>query len=48
MEGSSAMTLSDRLRSTLGPKAAALLMIGCRAGTTMLAPSAQAQATATS
>lgn len=39
------MTLSDRLRSRLGPKAAALLILACGAGTTVLAPSAPAQAT---
>ena len=41
----SAMTLSDRLRSRLGPKAAALPMIACGAGTAAPAPSAYAQAT---
>jgi len=39
------MTLSDRLRSRLGPKAAVLFMIACGAGTAVLAPSAPAQAT---
>jgi len=39
------MTLSDRLRSRLGPKAAALPMIACGAGTAVLAPSAYPQAT---
>ena len=39
------MTLSDRLRSRLGPKTAALPMIACGAGTAVLAPSAHARAT---
>ena len=39
------MTLSDQLRSRLGPQAAALPMIACGAGTAVLAPSAYRQAT---
>jgi hypothetical protein len=38
------MALSDRLRSRLGPKAAALPMIACGAGSAVLAPSAYSQA----